>query len=161
MKKILLVLAFITGGFFMNAQTQYEVNAAFPTGFFGSYYNFGADFKINYLFSVGDDAHVGPSVGVLMYFGKDIEEGFDIDNSTFLPVGVSGQYVFEERFVGGLNLGYAIHFTPDEPRNGGFYYRPTVGYKITERMTAQVSYSGISRDGATLSHFGLGLVFGN
>ena len=157
MKKIVLVLAFIAGGFFANAQTQYEINAALPTGDFGDFYSFGADIRVNYLFSVGDNAHVGPSIGMLLYFGKDFD-GIEVDNVTFLPLTVNGQYVFEDRFVGGLNLGYAVHFTAEDNRSGGFYYRPTFGYKITEKMTAQVSYSGISRDGGTLSSFGLGIV---
>lgn len=54
---------------------------------------------------------------------------------------------------------YAIGISPSG-NDGGFYYRPIVGYKIGDDSQLNISYSGVSVNGGTFSNIGLGVMFG-
>ncbi|MCG8753128.1 hypothetical protein G1K86_13085, partial [Tenacibaculum finnmarkense] len=41
----------------------------------------------------------------------------------------------------------------------GFYYRPMVGYKVTNAITAHVDYAAVVLDQTTLSSFGIGATY--
>ena len=58
----------------------------------------------------------------------------------------------------GANIGYAVGL--DEGNDGGFYYRPLVGFKVGETTQLNFSYSGISNEGTTISNVSLGFMFG-
>lgn len=62
---------------------------------------------------------------------------------------------FLKIFFGAADLGYGISTNGG---TGGFYYQPKVGYK-TETMDVFGFYKGISRDGSTVSSFGVGAAF--
>jgi len=163
MKKVLVLFALIAA-FYGNAQTQTELNVGLPTGDSADFVSLGIGLKANYMFPVTDEIKVGPSAGILVYFGKDQEQTIgsqtytvEVDPFSYVPLAAAGEYTIDERFVLGLDLGYALSFGED--REGGFYYRPNFGYLITEKFTAQLAYSAISANGGTISHFGLGLVF--
>jgi len=63
-----------------------------------------------------------------------------------------------EKFLVGLDLGYAIGASKGV--NGGFYFRPMVGYSILETILLQASLSSISADGGSISNFSIGAVYG-
>lgn len=155
MKKRILILFALVASLCANAQVQTEINVGLPTGDAADIISFGVDVRANYMFPVTDEFKLGPSVGLLFYVGKEDSD----DGEIYLPVSLRGEYTFSERFVTGLDVGYAFRFSLEEEGGNGVYFKPTFGYLITERFAAQVSYSVISADGGSLSHFGLGFVF--
>lgn len=160
MKKLFLGALMIAFSFSVNAQGSFNVgvNAGIPTGDAKDGYTFALGLDVNYLFEVSDAFEVGPSVSYLTYFGDEIG-GFDIDNASFLPISAAARFAAGDAFTLGADLGYALGLSPDG-NDGGFYYRPMVGYDISENFMLQATYSGVSVDGGTFSSFGLGAVFG-
>ena len=64
-------------------------------------------------------------------------------------------------FVVGADLGYAVALSPSGA-DGGFYYRPMVGYKLGDNMQLNLAYSGISQKSTSnsISYVSLGVMFG-
>lgn len=61
-----------------------------------------------------------------------------------------------EEFSVGADLGVAFEV---DGGSAGFYYRPTIGYNLSEQTEINLSYSGISFEGATWSTVNLGFLF--
>ncbi|CAL2084464.1 OMP_b-brl domain-containing protein [Tenacibaculum sp. 190524A05c] len=161
MKKFLLTIAMVAFGFAANAQDgefNAGVNLGLPTGDVSDAYSFAVSAEVNYLFSVSDDFKVGPSLGFANFFGKDVG-GVTVDSASFLPLAAAGRFAVSEEFTLGADLGYGIGISPDG-NDGGFYYRPMVGYNIAENIMLQATYSGVSVNGGTFSNIGLGVMFG-
>ncbi len=156
MKKLFLGAMMIALGFTVNAQGSFNVgvNAALPTGDVKDFFTFALGLEANYLFEVSDTFEVGPSLSYVNYFGED-----GVDDFSFLPIAAAARFAAGDSFTLGADLGYAVGLSPDG-NDGGFYYRPMVGYDISENFMLQATYSGISADGETFSSFGLGAVFG-
>ena len=154
MKKLLLV-AMMAFGMAVNAQ-EGELNVGgtigLPVGDASDAFDVTGAIEANYLFKVSDDFKVGPSVSYLHFNGA----GADF---AFLPVSAAARYSVSEKFSVGADLGYGIGVRPSANTQSGFYYRPVVGYKISEKITIQADYSGVSLDGATASTIGLGGVY--
>ena len=151
MKKVLLVIAMVAAGFTANAQKA-ELNVGgtigLPVGD-SSEANITGAIEVNYLFTVADKIKVGPSVSYLHFQ----QEGADV---AYLPLAVAGRYSASNKVVVGLDLGYGIGVRPSGLTQDGFYYRPVVGYKVTDKITIQADYSAVSLDGGTASTIGLG-----
>jgi hypothetical protein len=167
MKKVLLIAGVVLLGLGnVNAQDgafNLGVNFALPTGDAGDVYSFAIGVEANYLFQVSEEFQVGPSVSYISYFGKSEVFGIDvdIDNAGFLPLAAAGRFNASDKFVLGADLGYAIGINP-EGNDGGFYYRPMVGYDVNEKIQITVSYSGVSLSGdgdGTFSNIGIGAMF--
>jgi hypothetical protein len=142
-----------------NAQGNFNVgvNVGLPTGDVSDGYSFVLGVEANYLFEVSDEFEAGPSASFVNFFG-DTVFGFDVPDASFLPIGGAARYNASEKFVVGADLGYAVGISPDG-NDGGFYYRPMVGYNISETIMIQATYSGVSVDGGTFSNFGVGASF--
>ncbi len=154
----------------MNAQGNFNVgvNAGIPTGDVSDLYSFTLGIEANYLFEVSDKFQVGPTVSFVNFFGDSIDFGdfgdfegggnFDVPDASFLPIGGAARYMASEKIVLGVDLTYAVGISPDG-NDGGFQYRPMVGYNVSEKIMLQASYSGISVDGGTFGQFGVGAMF--
>ena len=164
MKKFLLTIAMVAFGFAANAQDgefNAGVNLGLPVGDVSDFSSFALGAEVNYLFSVSDDFKVGPSVSFVNYFGKDFTIGgvtVPGSDASFLPIAAAGRFAISEDFTLGADVGYAVGI--NEGNDGGFYYRPMVGYNISEKIMLQATYSGVSNDGATAANIGLGVMFG-
>ncbi len=165
MKKFLLTIAMVAFGFAANAQDgefNAGVNLGLPIGDVSDAYSFTLGAEVNYLFSVSDDFKVGPSVGYVQFFGKDFDVlGVSIPgvDASFMPLAAAGRFAVSDEFTLGADLGYAIGLSPDG-NDGGFYYRPMVGYNISDNVMLQATYSGVSVEGGSFSNIGLGVMFG-
>ncbi len=160
MKKLLFI-AMLALGLTANAQEgsfNVGANLGLATGDSSDGYGLTFSLEANYLFSVADQFEVGPSVSYLTYVGDEIG-GFEVENASFMPIAAAGRYAVSETFTVGLDLGYGIGLSPDGI-DSGLYYRPLVGYQVTESIMIQAAYSGISLDGSTASNVSLGAVFG-
>ncbi|MDX1334062.1 MAG: hypothetical protein R3252_13615 [Robiginitalea sp.] len=161
MKKIVLVCTLLLSGLAMQAQEGFNlgINFGFPTGDAGDISSFSLGIDANYLWSVADSFDAGVATGFTNAFGKTEEIlGIDVefDDVQFLPLAAAGRYHITDQFRLGADLGYAIGL--NDGNDGGFYYRPMVGYGITNRIEANLSYTGISLDGGTWSTIVLGFM---
>tara|TARA_R110002049_G_scaffold150790_2_gene314027 strand:+ start:24152 stop:24637 length:486 start_codon:yes stop_codon:yes gene_type:complete len=159
MKKLCIV-AVAALGFTFGAQAQEGFNLG---GFIGVTTGdvsdvYGLDFGVdaNYMFDVSDQFQVGPALG---YYHSLPKSDFKdvIDAAQFLPIAASGKFMAAEDFSIGADLGYALGL--DDGNDGGFYYRPKVGYTIADGMDLQLSYTGVSMDGGSWSSVNLGVMF--
>ena len=167
MKKLVLSIAIALGALTASAQEgQFNVgaNIGIPVGDVKDATSISYSIEANYLFEVADAIKVGPSVSYLGYGldgdYKDLFEalGFDVEAPAYLPIAAAGRFAASEQFTIGLDLGYALGI--NEGNDGGLYYRPLVGYNVSEAVMIQAAYSGINNDGATASAISLGVVFG-
>jgi len=161
MKKLCIVAVVAIFSFTsINAQGGFNIgaNLGLPTSDAGDFYSFVAGAEANYLFEISDEFKVGPSVSYINYFG-DTFLGFDFPDASFLPIAAAARYNVSEKFVAGADLGYAIGINPNG-NDGGFYYRPLVGYNVSEKIMLQATYSGVSiSGGGTFGNFGVGAMF--
>ncbi|AVR46726.1 hypothetical protein C7S20_16445 [Christiangramia fulva] len=156
MKKFIVLVALIlcatTSGFSQGFKAG--LNLGIPVGDASDFSNlqFGAD--VAYLFAVADSFSVGPMLGYSNFFPEDSD---NFDNIQFLPIAASGRLGVGDAFFLGADLGYAVGI--DDGNDGGFYYRPQVGYDFG-LIGLIASYSGVSRNGGSISSVNLGIEFG-
>ena len=161
MKKSLVIAFMLFAGITLQAQEGFNVgiNFGFPTGDASDFSSFSLGIDVNHLWGVAESFDAGVATGFTNAFGKKIDIGefeVTVDDVQFIPIAAAGRYHFTDKFRAGGDLGYAIGL--NEGNDGGFYYRPMVGYGITEKIEANFSYTGISLDGATWSTFVLGVM---
>ena len=157
MKKLLLLTIFTFFGFTVaHSQSNWKigVNAGIPVGDVQDISSFNLGGDIAYLFDVTDVFSVGPLVGYSLFFGEN-----DFEDFSFLPLAASGRFSFSEAFFVGADLGYAVGV--DDGNDGGFYYRPKLGYNFG-KVALIGSYSGIevTDDGGTFGSVNLGIEIG-
>ncbi|CAN5319238.1 hypothetical protein BH23BAC2_BH23BAC2_10200 [soil metagenome] len=153
MKKLflLVVLAFfgVTSAF--SQGLRFGVNAGIPVGDVSDFSSFQLGTDIAYMVPLVDVASVGPMVGYSHFFGKD-----DFDALKFVPLAVSGRFNILSLALG-LDLGYALGISNDN--DGGFYYRPQVGFNMG-RLGLIASYQGINVNDVNVNSINLGVEFG-
>lgn len=155
MKNLLIIGALmcaITSGFSQGFKAG--VNLGIPVGDASDYANVQAGADVAYLFGVAETFSVGPMLGYSNFFP---EESDLYDNIQFLPVAASGRLGLGDAFFLGADVGYGIGL--NDGNDGGFYYRPQVGYDFG-LVGLVASYMGVSRDGGSISSVNLGVEFG-
>ena len=161
MKKVLVVaLALI--GFSMSAQDGFKLgaNLGLPVGDAGDISGFSVGLDAQYMFETAGEFDLGVATGFTNSFGKTIGDStfsIEVDDVQFLPLAGVARYKASEEFSIGTDLGYALGI--NDGNDGGFYYRPTVGYAVSEGIEINASYTGISLDGGTWSTVNLGVLF--
>ncbi len=164
MKKVLIIIALAFFGF-TSVQAQeggakLGLHFGLPIGDAGDISSFNVGFDAAYMLNVADSFQIGPLVGYSHYFGKEYDilgttvKGDDIQ---FVPIAGSARFFASEDFFFGADLGYAIGI--DDGNDGGFYYRPKLGYGLGP-VSLIASYSGVSSDGNSFSSLNLGVEIG-
>ncbi|AXG72087.1 outer membrane protein beta-barrel domain protein [Kordia sp. SMS9] len=167
-KTILAVVAVFAMVFTANAQDgKFEVgiNGALPIGDAGDFYTFSVGLDAAYMWNVSDKFDAGVATGFTNAFGDEqsitvfgITTTIDAEDAQFIPIAGAARYNVSDDFFVGADLGYAIGI--NDGNDGGFYYRPKIGYNVSERVSLNVSYTGISIDGGSFDTIGLGVMFG-
>ncbi|GLB49921.1 outer membrane beta-barrel protein [Neptunitalea lumnitzerae] len=167
MKKLILaaiaVLGFVS---FSNAQEGFKVgaNVGLPVGDASDYASFSVGLDVAYLAELGDSFYLGGATGFINGFGDDQTvsvAGYTVtaeaDDVQYIPVAASARYLFTDAFYVGADLGYGIAIT--DGLDGGFYYKPKVGYQISDLIGVNVSYVGVAEDGASWNTVNAGVEF--
>ncbi len=162
MKKItLLFFAFISMQMYSQDQFNIGINGGIPIGSVedASSFAFGAD--ANYLFDLGQNFVVGPSIGFIMFSTEDEIDGVEveIETPTFLPISASFYFHSpDDKFYAGGELGYAVAISDVD---SGWFIKPTVGYLITDNFKINAFYAGIKTKEPTFAfgYAGLGLTY--
>ncbi len=163
MKKLLLLTIFLIFGFTaVQSQSIWKIgiNGGIPVGDIEDISNFQLGLDVAYLYPVSNLFSVGGLAGYSHYFVDDITTAqgtISGDDLSFLPIAASARFGFENSLFVGADLGYAIGI--DDGNDGGFYYRPKVGYSLGP-LVIIASFSGISVDGGDASSVNLGVEFG-
>lgn len=143
-KSILSLTIFLALGMAsLQAQWKVGINAGIPVGAVEGFFDFNAGADVAYLFEVGKVLEVGPMVGYSHYFGDRGVEGpvsWKVHDVQFLPLAASGRVSLGGTVFVGADLGYG--FDIKERINGGFYYRPKLGFGLFG-LSVIGSYSGI------------------
>tara|TARA_R110000787_G_scaffold184181_1_gene296036 strand:+ start:4517 stop:4984 length:468 start_codon:yes stop_codon:yes gene_type:complete len=154
MKKLLLVLALAVCSFTANAQFSLGASVGLPTGDASDITSVAFSVDAAYMLASESDVAFGFTASYLYYSGDD-----PFPNWSFLPLAGAIRFAASEKFTLGADIGYAIGLNPDG-NDGGFFYKPMLGYSIGEATSLNLSFSNVSLDGATVSNFGLGIMFG-
>lgn len=156
MKK--LVLAAVVGLFAFTATAQNfsaGVTVGLPSGDFSDFYTLNLGLDVNALWEVSDEFNVGVATG---YNHSILDSDFEGDAFSYIPAAAAARYSVSEEFTLGADLGYGIVLT--DGVDSGFYYRPMVGYNVSDNTQITASYRGVSLDGASFSTINLGVNFG-
>lgn len=134
------------------------INGGIPVGDIEEFttFNLGAD--VAYRFGLTEEFEIGGLAAYSHFFGESEEEGdvsWEVDDVQFLPLAASARFN-GSNFFAGADVGYALGI--NEGNEGGFYYRPHLGYNFGN-LGILGSYSGISRDGFTVSTVNVGIEF--
>ena len=160
MKKLVLVAVFALIGFGAQAQDGFKlgVNAQLPVGDAADVYSFGLSLDLVYMFEVSESFDAGITTGFSNAFLKSEFKDFG-DPAQFIPIAAAARFKASDDFSIGADLGYALGI--NDGNDGGFYYRPIVGYDISENAQLTLSYSGVSVKDAdfTFSTINLGILF--
>lgn len=162
MKKLSLLCLVVLMGFtsaYSQGHFKIGVNGGIPVGDASDVSNFQLGADVGYMFDAIPLLEVGGMLGYSHFFNDDEvdlgELNFQGDDLQFLPVALSGRVKLPTFFVG-LDLGYA--FGLNDGNDGGFYYRPQVGYDFL-MLGLILSYQGISVDGSNVSSINIGAEF--
>ena len=161
MKRLVLIICFaLLGTTAMQAQSGLRIgaNVGLPVGDIEEVSNFQAGVDLAYMLDVADMLYLSPKIGYTQFFmDEDNFGGFEVDDPAFLPIAASGRISLAKGFFFGADLGYAVGL--NDGNDGGFYYRPQVGYNFGI-IGLVGSYTGISVDGGSFGAINLGLEFG-
>ena len=163
MKKLVLIVAFaLIGSSAFGQGFNLGLNLGFPTGDAGDAYTFTIGVDLHYMWDVSDTFTAGVASGYSHFLGDEIDLGsfgtIDVDDAGFIPLAAAGRLSLSDSFVLGADLGYAIGVSPDG-NDGGFYYRPMLGYNISDSMQITASYRGVSVDGGSIDAVTAGINF--
>ncbi len=163
-----MAVAFAAFGLSMQAQDatasksgkgfKIGVNAQLPTGDVAEFTPFGLGLDVAYLFEVSENFDAGVATGFSNIFVKSDFNDF-LDPFQYLPIAAAatGRFNATEDFSLGADLGYAVGIS--EGFDGGFYYKPLVGYMISDAAQLNLSYVGISIEDLTFSTLNFGVLF--
>lgn len=162
MKKLFLMAVVAVFGFAnVNAQDfNLGVNAGLPVGDAGDISSFSLILDANYIWEVSDQFDAGIATGYSHSFGKSKNlDGANLSHVDFgyIPVAGAGRFNVSEKFILGLDLGYAIGVS--NGNDGGFYYVPKVQYGLSDKMDMIIAYRGVSLNGGSFDILSAGLEF--
>ncbi|WP_430409596.1 outer membrane beta-barrel protein [Kordia sp.] len=167
MKKIILgVVAIFAFAFTSNAQEfKVGLNGALPIGDAGDFYTFSVGLDAAYLWNVSEKFDAGIATGFTNAFGDEqsvtiagITATAEVEDAQFIPIAGAARFNVSNDFYIGADVGYAIGI--NDGNDGGFYYRPRIGYNVSDKVNLNLSYTGVSLDGGSFDTIGLGVEFG-
>ncbi|MEM7486453.1 MAG: hypothetical protein AAF348_14695 [Bacteroidota bacterium] len=139
------------------------INAGLPVGDASDFSSFSVGFDMAYHWGVSELLDVGLATGFVNAFGdtETISEGIieieaEFEDYQFIPLAASFRIYPTFEFKFGADVGYAVGI--NEGNEGGFYYRPLVGYNITGNTELNVSYTAVDNNG-TFAIATLGVLF--
>ncbi len=159
MKKILFLTVLLIG---VNVNTQsqglsFGINAGVTTGNINNTHSVAFGFDVNYLYEITEQIEIGAATGYIFFYGKDVNGTKSVSKS-YIPIAATVRFNNDSsRFFVGGDFGYAIGISSSGDR-GGIYFKPMLGYNISESIELNLFYTGIKKEQPTYSYVGLGLM---
>ena len=163
MKKLVIIALFMTTAC-IGAKAQFSfgagVNLALPIGDFADTHSFGvgAEAQGEYQFSEMFSGVI--NTGYTHFFGKEITvlgTPVEVESVGLIPIMAGVRVYPSTQFFIGARAGVGI-FTGNDDSSSGFAYRPEIGASFGNVQVAG-SYNGWSKDGGSLGHIGLTVIF--
>ena len=162
MKHTLCVLAFIVFGLSMNAQEGFKlgIQGGLPLGDFNDEVSLFVGADVGYMWALGRLMDLGVTAGFIHGFAETFQDqtvSVDLPNVQFLPLAASIRIWPSNSFSLGVNAGTALGI--NDGNDGGFYYRPIIGFLLGPQTELNLSYTGIQLDERTWNSANLGVIY--
>ncbi|MEJ2583655.1 MAG: hypothetical protein P8Z38_00985 [Robiginitalea sp.] len=116
----------------------------------------GAD--VGYHYALGEVVDAGFMTGFINGFPEKFDSGgADLPHVQFLPLAASFRIWPSNSFSFGGDVGYALGL--NDGNDGGFYYKPLVGYLMGAQTEVSLSYTGIAVDELSWATVNLGVIY--
>jgi hypothetical protein len=116
------------------------------TGILKDYYSIGIGATAELEYLVDDNLSVTANSGIIQYVGRKIPNTTTkYLSSATIPILIGGKYMLSDNFFGTLQLGTSLFSGVD--KGARFTYIPGLGFKVNEKITAQIKYTGYSSFG--------------
>lgn len=118
----------------------------------------GAD--MGYMWAPSKVFDLGIKVGIIHGFAEKFREetvSVKLPNIQFVPVAASVRLWPSRSFSFGGDIGQA--FGLNDANDGGFYYRPQIGFQMGPKSELNFSYTSITNDDLTWSTVTMGFVY--
>jgi len=104
-----------------------------------------AGVDLGYHYALGEVVDVGIMTGFINGFPEKFDSGgVDLPHVQFLPLAASFRIWPSNSFSLGGDIGYALGL--NDGNEGGFYYKPMVGYLMGPQTEVSLSYTGIAAE---------------
>lgn len=111
-----------------------------------------------YMFALGEVVDFGPMVGFINGFPEKFDNGgIDLPHVQFAPLAASVRIWPSNSVTFGLDGGYALGL--NDGNDGGFYYKPILGFLFGPQTELSISYTGIETDTASWATVNFGILY--
>ena len=162
MKKIFLILTFTFFGTAVYSQEglKFGVQGGLAVNDYADVTSIilGTDF--GYMHALGEVVDLGVMVGYIHGFPEKYGTEnalINLPSIQFLPISVGVRVWTSNSFSFGGNIGQAIGL--NDGNDGGFYYRPQIGYLMGPSTEANISYTSIGLDGTPWNTVTIGILY--
>lgn len=162
MKYVLYTLAFFMFGLSINAQEGFKlgIQGGLPLGDFNDEVSLFVGADVGYMWALGELIDLGVTAGFVHGFAETFQDqtlSGNLPNIQFLPLAASVRIWPTNSFSLGVNAGTALGI--NEGNEGGFYYRPIIGFLLGPQTELNLSYTGIQLDDRTWTSANLGVLY--
>lgn len=161
MKRIILLLFFTLIGISLYGQRGMKIgiHGGLPLNEFQDKASVMLGLDAGYRFALGEVVDFGVMTGYIHGFPEKyhLDYGVDLPSIQFVPLAGSVRIWPSNSFSLGVDVGQAFGINKDN--NGGLYYRPTLGYLMGSQAEVNISYTGISLEGATWATVSIGILY--
>lgn len=162
MKNAILSIAFILLGMGLYAQQGMKlgIHGGLPLEEFSDELSLVAGLDLGYRWGISEIFDLGIMVGFVNGFPEKYDRELfseDLPNVQFMPLAASLRIWTSNSFSLGADVGQAVGL--NDGNDGGFYYRPTLGYLMGSQTEVNISYTGIKLDDATWMTLNVGVLY--
>ncbi|WP_276391148.1 hypothetical protein [Eudoraea chungangensis] len=161
MKRCLLVVlaVFLTSNSFSQEGLKLGLQAGLPFNDFNDAVSVVVGIETGYMFGINEFLDLGVSAGYLIGIPETFQSGpiqLEYPTMQFLPLAASVRIWPSNSFSFGGEVGQAIGL--NEGNDGGFYYRPMLGYLMGPQTEINLSFTAINMDIVTWNTVTLGVI---
>lgn len=161
-QRIVLVFAIGLTYFSGASQEGFKIGAqaGLPLGDYNDLVGIVIGADIGYMWAPSKVFDLGIKVGIIHGFAEKFRDetvSVKLPNIQFAPVAASVRLWPSRSFSFGGDIGQA--FGLNEGNDGGFYYRPQIGFQMGPKSELNFSYTGITKDDETWSTVTMGFVY--
>ncbi|ADV49229.1 hypothetical protein I2486_09775 [Cellulophaga sp. E16_2] len=161
MKNLFLLAAFVCFGTMYSQQgLKFGIQGGLAVNEFADATSviLGADF--GHMWAVNETIDLGVMTGYIHGFAEKYgteDVLIDLPTIQFLPIAASLRIWGSNSFSFGADIGTALGL--NEGNDGGFYYRPQIGFLMGPYTEFNISYTGIQLDDASWNTVTIGIVY--
>ena len=162
MKKSFAAILFLIGCSLITAQEGFKlgVHGCVPVGDNQEFVSLAAGVDAGYMHALGEMLDLGVAIGFINGFPEnyDQEPGApDLPHVQFIPLAGSIRFWPSNSLSIGGDAGTALGI--NDGNEGGFYYKPTIGYLLGAQTEVSLSYTGIQVEDAEWATVNLGFLY--